>query len=111
MKLPGYKLAYIDLRKLRDYCLNPAHPVGKHKVKVFKKRLGITKKDSETLRQKILEALTSSEATEVKTDSHGTRYRCEFDMVMNNQRETIVTIWIIRTDENYPSLVTCYLKT
>lgn len=111
MKLPGYKSAEIDLRKLRDYCLNPDHPVGKHKARVFRKRLGITKKDSEILRQKILQALEESEATEGGTDSYGSRYRCDFEIAMNNYRETIVTIWIIRRDENYPSLVTCYLKT
>lgn len=52
MKLPEYKSAHIDLRKLRDYCLNPYHPVGKHKAKVFRKKLGITKEDSGILRQK-----------------------------------------------------------
>jgi len=111
MKIPGCKSAEIDLRKLRDYCLNPDHPVGKHKAKVFKKRLGITKKDSKILRQKILQALVSSEATEAGTDSYGSRYRCDLEIVMNNHRETIVSIWIIKSDENYPSLVTCYLKT
>ncbi len=111
MKLPGYESAEIDLQKLRDYCLNPDHPVGKHKARVFRKKLGITKKDSDILRQIILQAIESSKATEAGTDSYGSRYRCDFEIVMNNHRETIVTIWIIRSNENHPSLVTCYLKT
>lgn len=91
--------------------MNPDHPVGKHKAKMFRKRLGITKNDSLILRQKIIQALHLSDATEAGTDSYGSRYRCEINIEINNHRETIVTIGIVRTGEVYPSLVTCYLKT
>jgi hypothetical protein len=32
---PDFFNASIDLRKLSDYCLNPLHPIGKHKARVF----------------------------------------------------------------------------
>ena len=35
MKIPNAELAIVDIRKLRDYCLNPAHDEGKHKARLF----------------------------------------------------------------------------
>lgn len=52
MKLLNYRKAIIDLRKLREYCLNPEHPVGKHKAHMFKKLLGIGQKDALYLKEK-----------------------------------------------------------
>jgi hypothetical protein len=40
MKLPNAAQALVDLAKLRDYCLNPAHPRGRHKARVFATALG-----------------------------------------------------------------------
>ena len=35
MKLPNAENAYVDLRKLADYCLDSEHERGKHKARVF----------------------------------------------------------------------------
>ena len=35
MKMPGGEAAIVDLAKLTGYCLNPEHPRGKHKARVF----------------------------------------------------------------------------
>ena len=35
MKMPGSEAAIVDLAKLTGYCLNPEHPRGKHKARVF----------------------------------------------------------------------------
>lgn len=40
MKLPNAENAVIDIAKLRDYSLNPNHPEGKHKARVFQAKLG-----------------------------------------------------------------------
>ena len=47
MKLPNAENAVVDIAKLRDYCLDPNHPEGKHKARIFMEKLGITKKDAE----------------------------------------------------------------
>ena len=39
MTLPHAEAAVVEVvdpRKLRDYCLNPNHPRGKHKARVFR---------------------------------------------------------------------------
>lgn len=35
MKLPNGDRAVISMGKLRGYCLNPEHPSGRHKARVF----------------------------------------------------------------------------
>jgi hypothetical protein len=36
MRLPNAERAVVDVRKLREYCLNAEHPRGQHKARVFK---------------------------------------------------------------------------
>jgi uncharacterized protein DUF6883 len=42
MKLPGSENAVADIAKLRDYCLNPSHPRGRHKARNFAALAGLT---------------------------------------------------------------------
>jgi hypothetical protein len=57
MKLPNGSKAVIPEGKLEDYCLNPFHPDGKHKAKVFEKALGITQEDSGELKKLVYNLL------------------------------------------------------
>ena len=45
MRLPNGDKAVVDPRKLPDYCLSPAHPIGKHKARLFEAATGITLTD------------------------------------------------------------------
>ena len=36
MKLPNAEQAFVDVRKLRDYCFSTEHPRGQHKARVFR---------------------------------------------------------------------------
>ena len=54
MKLPGAERAIVDIAKLRDYCLDPHHPRGRHKARVFASALGLTQADAEILREALL---------------------------------------------------------
>jgi hypothetical protein len=49
MKLQNGDRAIIPIGKLLGYCLNPNHPKGKHKARVFKSALGITADNAEPL--------------------------------------------------------------
>lgn len=42
MRLPGGEHAVVEIKKLRGYCLNPLHPRGRHKARVFSSVLGLT---------------------------------------------------------------------
>lgn len=74
MKLPNAHLAIVELRKLQDYCLNPEHPRGKHKVRVFQSALGIGREDAEELRERILTAVDVQDCVPGDCDVYGARY-------------------------------------
>jgi hypothetical protein len=40
MKLPNAERAFVDIEKLRGYCLNPYHIRGKNKARIFSSILG-----------------------------------------------------------------------
>jgi len=39
--LPHGKEAILDIRKIEPYCLNPLHPRGRHKARVFRDALDL----------------------------------------------------------------------
>lgn len=110
MKLPNADRAVVDIAKLRDYSLNPAHPEGKHKARVLAAMLGYTSKDAEKLREIILSAVLRQEAIEGIRDEHGTRYRLDFETQGKRGVVMLRTAWIIDTGETIPRLVSCYVK-
>lgn len=61
--IPNVGNASIDSRKLTDYALNPEHPVGGNKAKVFESALGYNKSNAEEFMQQIYEKLPGGRAT------------------------------------------------
>jgi len=95
-QLPNLENAVIDIRKLRDYCLNNNHPVGKHKARVFKSKLGIDQNDAEWLKELILSALPDSQSDLNFEDEFGTRYTVNIKFRILNEEHTLTTGWIIK---------------
>ncbi len=62
MLLPGGERAIVDIRKLRDYCLNRDSPRGRFKARVFESVLGITANDAPKLAARLLEIARTAEA-------------------------------------------------
>ena len=52
----------IHFKKLTEYALNPNHPVGRNKAKVFESALGYNQSNADDLMRQIYEKLPSSEA-------------------------------------------------
>jgi hypothetical protein len=80
MKLPNAEHAVIDIKKLRDYSLNPNHPEGKHKARVFLEKLELKADDAERLHKLIMEAILTKDATEKQPTSYGRRFIVEFQV-------------------------------
>jgi hypothetical protein len=110
MKLPNASLAIVDPEKIRDYCLNPEHPRGKHKARVFQSALGVTKADAEKLIAKIREQIQGAECEKGEGDEYGQRYAVEIEIEINAIKAVVRTSWIIKRDEIQPRLTTCYVK-
>lgn len=111
MRLPNAEHAVVDLAKLRDYCLNPKHPRGRHKARVFAAGPGMTAEEAELLRQGILEdALASEDAVLGEKDGFGERYVLDFSLTGSKGAAMVRSLWIVRTDEDFPRLTTCFVR-
>jgi hypothetical protein len=110
MKLPNAERAVVDIEKLRDYSLNPEHGKGKHKARVFRSALGFTQADAERLRQMILTAVHTGEATAGKLLPYGRMYVLDFDAQGLSDVVTIRTTWLVATGMDFPRLVSCYVR-
>ncbi len=108
-KLPNPEKAVVEMRKLREYCLSPEHPRGKHKARVFASALGLTAEDSEELRQALLSAANSEEATSAEEDEYGQRYVLDFEMSTEAGSAVVRSGWIVRSSEDFPRFTSCWV--
>jgi uncharacterized protein DUF6883 len=70
--LPHGDEAIVDIRKIEDYCLNPSHPRGRHKARVFREALDVQRSNAALLRDVLLEAARSSEGSRIAAGAWGT---------------------------------------
>ncbi len=109
MLLPNGENTIVDIRKLRDYCLNPDTPRGSNKARVFAAALGITAAEAEFLREKLLDAAQTNEVTLGELDRYGQRYTMNFEITTEVGTSFVLSGWIILHGENNPRLTTCYV--
>lgn len=108
-KLPGGEYAVVDRMKLTEYCLNPLHPRGKHKARVFASVLGIAACDADLLRSALLEAARIGNAKAAASDRFGDRYVIDFRMLGPRGTGTVRSTWIVRSGEHRPRLTSCFV--
>jgi hypothetical protein len=109
MKLPNPDQAVIDMQKLTGYCLNSEHPDGQHKAYVFKSALGIEIEQAVELQNALLQAVKTYDAAPGKTNQQGQKYIIDFPMTRLGKLAVIRSAWIVRHDESFPRLITCYI--
>jgi hypothetical protein len=90
MKLPGEEHAIVELR---DYCLNPLHPGGRHKARVFASALGLTGLDAEFLREELLRVARVGDAVAGDIDGYGKRYTIDFGLAWDSRRAMVRSTW------------------
>lgn len=109
VQLPRADEAEIDSSKLYGYALNPNHPLGRHKARVFNAALFIERCDWQYLEKQILAAVSSGEVVGVDETDYGTQYRVRLLIEgLNNEVLPVMTIWMVR-DNDVPRLVTTYV--
>ena len=109
MRLPGGDRAVVDIRKLRDYCLNENHLRGRHKARVFASALGMRAEHAADLRRILLAAATEAQASPLAKDHYGQRYVVECAISGPAGQGVLRSIWMVRLGEGFPRLLTCYL--
>jgi hypothetical protein len=107
--LPGAREAVIPTEKLVGYALDPEHPRGRHKARVFAAALGIRQSDWRYLHDQILEAVADAEVRGTRITAHGVLY----DVLvlvdgLNGATQRVATIWLVAGDRP-PRLVSAWV--
>lgn len=109
MKLPNGQRADLGT-KLEDYSLNPLHRQGQHKARVFESAVGITPASREILSQALLaQAANSNEFAAMGDNGFGETYVLRFPLTTERGSATVLCAWIIRHNEDFPRLTTCFI--
>lgn len=96
LSLPRAVDAVIPDDKLRDYALNPEHPTGRRKARVFASALGISRDDWRYLRDEIAGKLPTASVAAVRESPYGFLY--ELPMLLeglNGATEEVITAWFV----------------
>jgi hypothetical protein len=109
MRLPNGDRADLG-NKLEDYALNPLHPEGRHKARVFASVLGIGPGNSRLLCDAIRGAAASSTDVESRGDNgFGRVFVLKIPLETPAGRAVVLTAWVVRHGEDFPRLTTCYI--
>lgn len=93
---------------MREYALNPAHRVGRHKALLFRELLNLTEMEDTVLYTWLMETVADHEAALGDRDDYGQRYEIDRLMVRGGRQAVVRSVWVIRPNEDFPRLVTCY---
>lgn len=109
MKLPNGSNAFIG-DKLEEYTLNPMHREGRHKARVFAAALGIGQANADVLERAVQVAAAESNTVQATGDiGFGGRFVLRFPLTTERGSAIVLTAWIIRSEEDFPRLTTCYI--
>jgi nicotinamidase-related amidase len=110
LPLPGADRAIIDRRKVTDYALNPEHPVGGNKAKVFESALGFKKDNADDLIAQLKSGVKNNPAIEGKLDQFGQRYTMDIPVSGPTGSGVVRTGWIYKVGSYVPELTTLFVK-
>lgn len=110
MKLPNGDKAIVEIEKFTEYALNPDHPTGRHKAHVFEAVLGMTLKDAAYMQEMVADIAKTHQAEIETPTQYGQRYVIDFELTTGTGTAIIRSAWIIRNEEDFPRLTSCYIK-
>jgi hypothetical protein len=96
--------------KLVDYALDPQHPRGRHKARVFGSALGIGRADAPFLRDRLVEGVIESPVRGTRVTPFGVLYEVVVLVDgLNGATAPVATIWIVE-DDRPPRLVSTWVE-
>lgn len=107
--LMNARRADIAAEKLLGYTLNPDHPVGGNKARVFASVLGITRDNYRVLQDALYQGLPASNAVAKDATRHGQKYQVDIRVTGPAGSAMVRTGWIVRVDEDFPRLTSAYV--
>ena len=109
-RLVGAETATIDPGKLTNYALDPTHPVGQHKARVFEAALGFNQSNADELIAQIRIGVQRNSPTPGLVDQHGSRFSVDIPVTGPSGSGTVRTAWIYDPGSTNPRLVTVVVK-
>jgi hypothetical protein len=106
VRLPHLDQAQVDVTKLTEYVLNPNHPEGRHKARVFLSALGITAANGGWLADAILLSIRNADAVLQADTRWGALYRVDVDIVRGQRCAKVRTAWLCHREA--ARLTTCF---
>jgi hypothetical protein len=101
--------ATIDVRKFREYLLNPSSEKGAHKARVFRAALGYTRLNCLDLIEAIRQGIMTNDAVFVREDRYGRHYRVEMTITGPKGSALVATGWIFDRGGDVPRLTTAFV--
>lgn len=103
--------AVVDYRKLSTYSLDPTHPTGGHKARVFQSALGYNTTNSDVLGNRVQEGILTAPANVLDATQHGQRMAVDMPILGANGETVIVRSgWIYEPDAVVPRMTTIFVK-
>ena len=110
VKLPNGERAIVEDSKLREYVLNPHHPVGRHHARLFDEWLGIHQGNLEILRTGLVSAASREPVTREMVTPYGTKFEMGVDVLGPRGARSVRAVWIVERGGDRPRLVTCFVE-
>jgi len=106
----------IEERKLNEYLLSPTHPIGKHKLRLWRSVFGVHEDDGKLLKRLLREQLTQALPRERLSKVVGNPRRIvrEWELVIphfrgpNGNEGPVITGWAFDPLNERPHLSTAY---
>ncbi len=108
-RLPNAHHVIIDEGKARDYALDPDHPRGRDKARVFAAALGYTRANYDGLLEQIRRGVVERDAVPQGRVPHGEVFRVDIPVDGPRGEAVVRTVWIVREGEDAPRLVTLFV--
>ena len=107
--LPGADRAVVPREKLDAYLLNPEHPIGRHKARVFASALGLRRSDWPYLRNRLETGILQAPVTSVRETPWGRLYEAVVPVEgLNGETRSVLTVWLV-APRGAPRFVTAYV--
>jgi hypothetical protein len=108
VRLPNGERAIIDPRKIREYLLSSAHPVGRFKAHFFM-RLGFASETWNILDTQLKRVALEGKAEVSERTDYGQKYIVRGTIIgMAGRRAKVLTVWVVLDGEEVPRFVTAY---
>ena len=102
--------AELDTRKLTEYALNPDHPVGGNKARVFSSATGFNQANAAELAEQLRAGVAQNKPIPGKVDAYGSRFTVDIPVTGPTGSATVRTGWIYSPNSKIPRMTTAFIK-